>query len=89
MALSFRFSDHQIPPFTGSPDLKGGTPLGSSQIGVDLRGVYPKSSQIGVGFTHCVLFGVGFSGLPLRLSSPDFLSVPSCPLWLNGVGFSG
>jgi hypothetical protein len=37
------------------------SPLGSSQIGVDFSDGHPRSSQIGVGFTHWVRIGVGFS----------------------------
>jgi hypothetical protein len=36
--------------------------LGVSQIGVDLRGVDPNPSQIGVGFSDLVSIGVGSSG---------------------------
>jgi hypothetical protein len=37
---------------TRSSDPYTPSPLGSSQIGVDLSNGHPKSSQIGVDFTH-------------------------------------
>jgi hypothetical protein len=46
---------------------------GSSQIGVDLRGIHPKSSQFGVDFSDLVSIGVGFRGFGAPINrSPDY-----------------
>jgi hypothetical protein len=76
--LGYGFSDHRISRSKRSPDPRG-TPLGSSQIGVDLSDVIPRSSQIGVGFTHWVPIGVGFSGLPFRALASFAVKFPGFP----------
>jgi len=42
-----------------------------SQIGVDLRGVHPRSSQIGVAFSDEASIGAGLTGLRFRAMSCD------------------
>jgi len=71
--LQVRFSDHPIPDHPiKARSARHPSPLPCIP---DWRGVerpHPKSSQIGVDFTHWGPIGVDFRGL---------LCVPSCPLW--------
>jgi hypothetical protein len=70
-SLRFCFSDHPVPPITGSPDLCHPPPY-PSQIGVDFRGSNPKSSQIGVDFQR--------SGFNRRRFPRLFWLIASCYL---------